>query len=96
MGMMVMEILDIKFYEVKLEDNCIQNVHLMRYIVGYTVGNLVLRRRTSGTVKRDFQTINLPKVKLEYSYPNSNGPLQFCLNFAGLLKPHVIQRHVTL
>ena len=28
-----------------LEDNCIQNFYLGRYIVGYTVGNLVLRRR---------------------------------------------------
>ena len=31
----------------KLWDNCIQNFHLGRYIVGYTVGNLVLRRRVS-------------------------------------------------
>ena len=30
-----------------LEDNCIQNFHLGRYNVGYTVGNLVLRRRVS-------------------------------------------------
>ena len=29
----------------ELGDNCIQNFHLGRYIVGYTVGNLVLRRR---------------------------------------------------
>ena len=29
----------------KLGDNCIQNFHLGRYIVGYTVGILVLRRR---------------------------------------------------
>ena len=28
-------------------DNCIQNFHLGRYIVGYTVGNLVLQRRVS-------------------------------------------------
>ena len=31
----------------KLGDNCIQNFHLGRYIVGYTVGNLVLRRRST-------------------------------------------------
>ena len=37
-----------------LGDNCIQNVHLGRYIVGYMIGNLVLRRRASGTVKHDF------------------------------------------
>ena len=41
------------FY-VKLGDNCIQNFHLGRYIVGYTVG--VLRRRVSG-----YQTIYLSK-----------------------------------
>ena len=29
----------------KLGDNCIQTFHLRRYIVRYTVGNLVLRRR---------------------------------------------------
>ena len=28
-----------------LGDNCIQNFHLGRYIVGYTVGNLVLQRQ---------------------------------------------------
>ena len=28
---------------IKLGDNCIQNFHLGRCIVGYTVGNLVLR-----------------------------------------------------
>ena len=39
-----------------LGDNCIQNFHLGRYIVGYTVGNFVLRRRGSGAVKRDFRT----------------------------------------
>ena len=40
----------------KLGDNCIQNFHLGRYIVGYMVGNLVLRRRPSGAVKLDFGT----------------------------------------
>ena len=39
-----------------LGGNCIQIFHLGRYIVGYTVGNLVLRRRVSGAVKRDFRT----------------------------------------
>ena len=27
----------------QLGDNCIQNFHLRRYIVGYTEGNLVIR-----------------------------------------------------
>ena len=36
-------------------ENCIQNFHLGRYIVGYTVSNLVLRQRASGAVKRDFR-----------------------------------------
>ena len=39
----------------QLGDNCIQNFHLGRYIGGYTVANLVLRRRVSGAVKRDFR-----------------------------------------
>ena len=37
-----------------LGDNCIQNFHSGRYIVGYTIGNSVLRLRISGAVKRDF------------------------------------------
>ena len=38
-------------FATKLGDNCIQILHLGRYIVGHTVANLVLRRRTSGAVK---------------------------------------------
>ena len=41
-----------------LGDNYIQNFHLGRYIIGYMVGNLVLRRRVSGAVKRDFERIS--------------------------------------
>ena len=36
--------------DINLGDNRIQNFQLGRYIVGYTVGNLVLRRRASGAV----------------------------------------------
>ena len=36
-----------------LGDNCIQNFHLGRYIAGYTVGNLVLRRRAIFYMKKD-------------------------------------------
>ena len=67
--------------ENKLGDNCIQIFHLGRYIVGYTVGNLVLRRRASGAVKRDFRTYirryTSPNENFEYSYPHSNALLQF-------------------
>ena len=37
--------------QVKLGDNCIQNFHLVQYIVGYMVGNFVLRRRISEAVR---------------------------------------------
>ena len=67
----------------KLGDNCIQNFHLGRYIVGYTVGNLVLRRRASGAVKRDFRTYirryTSPNENFEYGYPHSYASLQFAL-----------------
>ena len=55
--------------EVSLElgDNCIQNFHLGRYIVGYKVRNLVLWRRASGAVKRDFRT-----YIRRYTSPNEN------------------------
>ena len=51
----------------KLGDNCIQNFHLGRYIVGYTVGNLVLRRPARGAVKRYFRT-----YIRRYTSPNEN------------------------
>ena len=64
-----------------LGDNCIQNFHLGRYIVGYTVGNLVLRRRVSGAVKRDFRTYirryTSPNENFEYGNPHSNALLTF-------------------
>ena len=67
----------------KLWDNYIQNFHLGRYIVGYTVGNLVLRRGVSGAVKRDFRTYirwyTSPNENYEYGYPNSNTLLTFYL-----------------
>ena len=65
----------------KLGDNCTQNFHLGRYIVGYMVGNLVLRRRVSGAVIRDFRTYirrySSPNENFEYGYPNSNALLTF-------------------
>ena len=48
-----------------LGNNCIKICHLGRYIVGYTVGNFVLRRRVSGRYTS-------PNDKLEYGYPHSN------------------------
>ena len=54
-------------------DNSIQNFHLGRYIIGYMVGNLFLRRRVSGAVKRDFrmyiQQYTSPNKIFEYGYP---------------------------
>ena len=53
----------------QLSDNCIQNFHFGRYIVGYTVGNLVLRRRYTS-----------PNESVECGYPHSNAFLQVLLN----------------
>ena len=70
----------------QLGDNCIQNFHLGRYIIGYTVGNLVLRRCASGAVKLDFRTYirryTSPNEYFEYGYPHSNSLLQFELKLA--------------
>ena len=57
----------------KLGDNCIQNLHLGRYIVGYTFGNLVLLLRLRVAVKLNFR----PNIRrytsqnknFEYGYP---------------------------
>ena len=60
----------------ELGDNCIPNIHLGRYVVGYMVGNFVLRRRVSGAVKRFFRPYNrwytYPNENFEYGYPHSN------------------------
>ena len=53
-----------------------QNFHLGRNIVGYMVGNLVLRRRMSGAVKRNFRPITddiPPQMNIfKYGYRHSN------------------------
>ena len=69
---------------VYLGDNCIQIFHLGRFIVGYTVGNFVLRRRVSGAVKYDFRPYirryTSPNEKFEYGYPHSNVLLNFYIS----------------
>ena len=73
-------------------------MYLGRYIVGYTVGNLVLRRRASGAVKRDFRTYirryTSPNKFFEYGYPHSNALLQFRLKLESC-KPQNVARHLT-
>ena len=75
-------------------DNCIQNFHLGRYNVGYSVGNLVLWRRASGAVKRDFRTYirpyTSPNENFGYGYPHSNALLQFCLKFERKAARHLM------
>ena len=82
-----------------LGDNCIRNFHFGRYIVGYTVGNLVLRRRASGDVKRDFRTFirryTSPNENFEYGYPYSNALLMFPLKLEGY-KLHKAARQLTI
>ena len=81
-----------------LGDNCIQNFHFGRYIVGYTVRNLVLRRHASGAAKRDFRTYiqqyTSPNENFEYGHPRSNALLQFELKLEGC-KPHKAARYPT-
>ena len=64
--------------------------------MGYTVGNLVLRRRASGAVKRDFRRYipryTSPKENFEYVYLHSNALLQFRLELERC-KPHNAARH---
>ena len=86
--------LNTSHYNMDLGDNCIPNIHLGRYIVGYTVGNLVLQRRTSGAVKGDFRTYirryTSPNENFEYVFPHSK--LHFCsFILMERCKLHVIQ-----
>ena len=67
-------------------DSCnIQTFHLGRYIVEYTVGNLVVCGRESGTVKCDFgryiQRYTSPNENFEYVYPRSSTLLLFYFKF---------------
>ena len=59
-----------------LGDNCIQNVHLWRYIIGNIVGKFVLRRHLSGAVERNLRPYNRWYISqnenFEYGYPHSN------------------------
>ena len=77
--------------------NCIQNFHLVRYIAIYRVGNLVLRRRASGTVKLYFRTrirrYTSQNENFEYGYPHSNALLQFRLKLE-CCKPHNAAHHL--
>ena len=75
-----------------LGDNCIQIFHLGMYIIGYTVGNLVLGLCVRGAVKRDFrmyirQYTYLVNENFEYDYPHSNALLQSRLKIEHC-KPH--------
>ena len=87
------------FCVIQLGDNCIQNVHLERYIVVYTVGNLVLRRPASRAIKRDFRTYirryTSPNEDFEYGYPHSCAFLKFCLKLE-CCKPHKAEHHPTI
>ena len=54
-------------------DNCIQNFHLGRYIVGYTVGNLVLRRRVNLVLRRRVAVkLNFQLYIRQYTSQNKN------------------------
>ena len=95
-----MGFIDIQGYNLvskDLGDNCIQIFHLGRYIVGYTVINLVLRRRASGAVKRDFRTYirryTSQNENFEYGYHHSNVLLQTRLKLERC-KPHNAARHL--
>ena len=81
---------------VHLGDNCIQNFHLGRYIIGYTVGNLVLWRRVSEAIKRDFLTYirqyTSSNENFEYGYPHSNALLTF--SFKKTVKMYLLRLYV--
>ena len=67
----------------KSGDNCIQNLHLGRYIVGYPFGNHVLRLRLRVALKLNFRPYirryTSPNVNFEYGNPHSNALITFSL-----------------
>ena len=63
-------------------DNCIQNIHLGRYIVGYTVGNLVLRRRVNLVLQRRVAVkLNFQLYIRRYTSQNENFEYSYPLNY---------------
>ena len=68
------------------------------YIVGYTLGNLVSRRRTSRAVKRDFRTYmrryTSTTENFEYGFPRFNALLKFHHELERC-KPHKAALHPT-
>ena len=88
----------LKLENLQSGDNCIQNFHLGSYIVGYTVGKLVFRRRASGAVKRDFRTYirryTSTNENFECGYPHSYAQVQLELKLERY-KPHKAARHQT-
>ena len=82
----------------QLGDNCIQNFHLGRYIVGYMFGNHGLRLCSRVVAKLNFQPYirqyTSPNENFEYVYPHSNALLQFDLKLERC-KPHKAARHQT-
>ena len=84
-----------------LGDNCIQNFHLGRYIVGYTVANSVLRRHTSGAVNMISDRIShdiAPQMKIFIMViPILMHFCSFVSNWsiASHMKQHVTQQNVT-
>ena len=76
-------------------DNSFQNFHLGRYIVGYMVRNLVLRRHSSRGLKRDFRPYTKRYTDFEYGYPLSNALLQFPLK-CKCCKPLKAACHLTV
>ena len=90
-----------------LGDNCIQNFHLGRCIVGYMVGNLILRQCASGAVKLNFgahiQLYTSPNENFGYGYPDSNALLQSRLKLEAthssmtskLMKSNYFQQYIT-
>ena len=76
----------------KIGDNHIQNFHLGRYIVRYTVGNLVLLRPASGAV--NVISKHISDENFEFGYPHFNALLQFRLKLEHC-KPHNAAGHQT-
>ena len=75
----------------QLGDNCIQNVHLGKYIVGYMVGNFVLQRHSRAVI-RNFRPYNWcytsPNEHFEYGYHHSSALFNIYLSKAQHFAPN--------
>ena len=70
-----------------LGDNCIQNFHLERYVIRYTVRNFVDTSHVKHNFRKYIPPYTFPNENFEYGYSHSNVLFNFCTTKSQYLLP---------